>query len=712
MDTTDDNTHWFSNGGCVVCHAEEMEVFIDGTLISRFAPSDVEVRNVTLVGLSLDARIEKGKLAAAFNLGPERLRRINRQFEKHGIEGIRPSTTKRGRKSKVTRFVRKKLFQLFAKGFNAHQAFVELGNDPVVSYPVVCRIRQAWSVTQERQADQAGPEQLTLDSVAPPVVDHSATTCQNELQESSSEINVAQQNIDGQAPRSSREVQHVGAWLLLAMVYAYGLHDALFRFRKNDPRWRERLRVVVDGVILALGIGQRCVEGVRRLETPSGNILLCAKRVPSESWTRRVLKKCVEQGSAPYVHLAMTQRYLQLASARSKGVTIFYVDNHLRPYTGKQTLRKGWRMQDKCVVPGATDLYVHDEDGRPVYRLTSASNECLTTWLTPVLKVLKAALGDSQRMLVAFDRAGAFPEQLAELRDEGFEFVTYERRPYQALSESVFGESVILAGETYGIYESHQANLRGGRGRVRRIAVLTPEGHQINLLAISSATKERLLEVMFGRWVQENAFKHGHERWGINQLDRRSVKAYSPQTIIPNPARRRADNALRLARHREGELRNQLARMKADHPRREKVQQELLEVLAQQENLEALRPHLPQHAALMETELKDKLVYHDGNYKMMIDTIRIACANAESELALVLSQNLRRSIEAKKILANIFAAPGQVQVNEKMITVTLKPAANRHEQEAIENLFHAFNSWKFSLPGDPKSRPLLFRSHL
>jgi hypothetical protein len=344
--------------------------------------------------------------------------------------------------------------------------------------------------------------------------------------------------------------------------------------------------------------------------------------------------------------------------------------------------------------------------------MTVPSNDTLTAWLTPVLKVLRAALGESERMLVAFDRAGAFPEQLAELRDEGFEFVTYERRPYQSLATTAFTESVTVDDETYGVHESRLANLGKGRGRVRRIALLTPEGYQINLLAMSEEKKERLIEVMLGRWIQENGFKHGNERWGINQLDQRKVVAYPPDAVIPNPARRRNDNALRLARHREGEARNQLARLKVGDPRRAKVEQDLDQALADQAFLEAQRPHLPKRAPLKETELKDDLVYHLGDYKMLIDTIRVACANAESELAMVLAGELRRPTEAKKVLANLFAAPGQVRVNGKSITVTLEPVGNQNEQEAITKLFQVVNRWNLSLPGDPKGRSLQFRSHL
>jgi transposase len=708
---TDDDIYWFSDNGCVVWYPDEVEVFVGGTLISRFAPEDLETRNLTLIGLARDPKIKKGKLAEAFGISAEMLRRLNRRFEADGIKGIRPSTNKGGRKSTLTPAMRKKFHALFEEDFNAHQAFIELGEKAGLTYRSVRRLRQAWKAQQADVGAPASNKQLELDGLDAGDVD-AETPVDKHPDEEADDPEGPTSADEGQAPRSGRSVRHLGGWLLVAMVHAFGLHKALLQRWRRGRRWKERLRVVVDAVVVALGIGQRCVEGVRRLEAKGGGTLLRAKRVPSESWTRRVLKRYVEEASVPYAHLAMTQSYLEQAAAQSKGATVFYIDNHLRPYTGKHTTRKGWRMQDKRVVPGITDYYVHDEDGRPVYRMTAPSNDTLTTWLTPVVQVIRAALGESQRFLVAFDRAGAFPEQLAELREEGFEFVTYERRPYQGLAASAFNESVTIGDETYGVHESRLANLGKGRGRVRRIALLTPEGHQVNLLAVSTEKKERLIEVMLGRWVQENAFKHGNERWGINQLDRRGVEAYPPDAVIPNPARRRVDNSLRLVRHREGDARNQLARMPADHPRRAKVEQDLEEALAVQQELEAQRPHLPKHAPLKETELKDKLVYHPGDYKTLIDTIRIACANAESELASVLAAALRRPAEAKKVLANLFAAPGQVRVNGKSITVTLEPAGNRNEQEAIEELLKVVNCRKLTLPGDPKCRQLRFRSQM
>src|SRR5262249_29407058 len=152
---------------------------------------------------------------------------------------------------------------------------------------------------------------------------------------------------------------------------------------------------------------------------------------------------------------------------------------------------------------------------------------------------------------------------------------------------------------------------------------------------------------------------------------------YPSDAIVPNPARRRLDRALRIARVREGDARRELAKLAADDARRAKWLREIDDALAQQSELESLRPATPKHAPLGETELKDKLVKHPDEYKIVIDTIRIACANAESELACMLAQHLNRPNEAKRALANVFAAPGAVHAREKTITVALQPPGTK-----------------------------------
>jgi hypothetical protein len=376
-------------------------------------------------------------------------------------------------------------------------------------------------------------------------------------------------------------------------------------------------------------------------------------------------------------------------------------------------------MQDRRVLPGSTDYYVHDEDGRPVFRVPVTSHDSLTAWLTPIAKRLRAGLGDDERILLAFDRGGAFAAQLAELRDAGIEFVTYERAPYPDIAVKAFDRKVVVRGETYQLHESRKKNLGDKRGRVRRIALRTSDGKQINIVAISTAPAEQLVAILLGdasptlpsgRWQQENAFHHGDARWGINQLDDRVVEPYPPDTIIPNPARRRLARSLQLARAAEGDARRKLASTKPvlGAIRRAAVEQDLADALELQRDLEALRPQTPTHAPVEQTTLAGKLVRHTGQLKSIIDVIRVVCANAESELATLVAPHMGRPREAKKVIANVFAAPGRVTVTDQAILVKLAPAANPSEREAIQHLFTAINQRGLVLPSDPKRLPLRF----
>ena len=103
--------------------------------------------------------------------------------------------------------------------------------------------------------------------------------------------------------------------------------------------------------------------------------------------------------------------------------------------------------------------------------------------------------------------------------------------------------------------------------------------------------------------------------------------------------------------------------------------------------------------------MSDELRYHDPHYKTVLDTIRIACLNAEALLADELSPYLRKPREAKKVLFNIFSSPGDIRVGNKTIAISLAVAARKDEQEAIARLFSTVNTWNLSLPGDPKRRP-------
>ena len=354
----------------------------------------------------------------------ESLRQIRRRAEAGGVEALlhRPH---RGGQRKVTPRIRRDIFRAFDAGQRVCDVRALVLRDKKrwggIGKWTVSRLRRQWLALQERVpatepdaapldlplAESPWAEPVAQPDPAPLSVPHGA--------EEGGQASPQQVAQEAQAACISGgpHIQHVGAWLLLSMVHALGLHDAVQQGWDAAGRQRKRLRVALDAVVLALGLGERCVEGVRRLRTCSGSVLLRADGVPTANFTRRVLGHYLGDDDQAMVNGPVSGRgqraqqrmmavYLQRARKDAQEPAVFYVDNHMRPYTGKFTLRKGWRMQDKRARPGASDYYVHDEDGRPVFRFTAPQHDSLSRWLSPVTRTLRDALGRQQQILLTF----------------------------------------------------------------------------------------------------------------------------------------------------------------------------------------------------------------------------------------------------------------------------------------------------------------------
>lgn len=701
----------FSSDGAVVVDGTIANVFVGGTLIGSFDEKDDDrgPRNILAVTLAKSGTIHLGHLAEAFGIGEEYLRRLRRKEEIRGLGSVLGARQGKN-SSKVTPGQRAAWFSMFDAGRMPIDAHREQPKKDRRAYSTVWRVYEQWRQEREQRSQPIEPALSSVEVVEGQLALWTRETecVGDDIEHVASAPDAGDEEIvpmTAQPVRGGKLVQHVGSWILLAIAGEFGLHEeAQTAFEGRHP---DGLRIALDAVICALAIKQFVVEGVRRLATPSGATLLRAERVPSASGVRKLLGRLLLQTDGGAALEARMAERLIVAAGSDEGPAVFYVDNHLRPYTGKQVVRKGWRMQDRRVLPGTSDYYVHDEDGRPVLRVAITSHDSLATWLPPLARRLREALDENETILLAFDRAGAHAELLALLRDERFDLVTYERKPYPELATTAFTPTTI-AGEDVGLHESRLHNLGAGRGRIRRIAVRTEDGRQVNFLAHSELPAARLIEILWNRWRQENGFKHGVERWGLNRLDGRSVEPYPPGTIIPNPARRRLDRALRLARASEGNARRELAHVPVGDARRERLEEDLAEALEQQLQLEWLRPWIPKQAPVEETELAGKLVRHDGKLKTIIDVIRVVCANAEADLATLLAPHMKRPREAKKLLANIFAAPGKVVVTDHDVRVHLSPAASKSELVAIRHLFDELNERGLILPSDHKRLPLRF----
>jgi transposase len=584
---------WFGVHNCVQDRGPgEHDVYVGGNLIGSFRDDDIAQRDALMVLASTDKRVLDAAVGEAFGVSKATVQAVRAKFRRGGLRAI-VNRRRRGAPEKVTPRRRAKVFELFEQGVSvraASRAVKGLGYGSVQRLYVEWKAQQtpplAGPVENTDARSDAGGEPVDLftgtweqDSGVSVAANENAgvdescgeadlgSECEpNAVEEEGLEAERSECTLEEVVPDSDKQIQHAGAWIALAMLSALTVHGIAQRLRGTIGS--VTLRVALDAVAAALVLREGCVEGVRRLATPTAAALLRARGAVTASWVRRVLHRFAEQAGATW-HLALATVLAERASdARDDGRIVLYIDNHLRPYTGKFTVRKGWKMQDKRAVPGTSDYSVHDEFGRPLFRVDVPSHGSLTAWLRPIGRFVRDALEGTVKPLLVFDRGGAFPKEMAALRDEDFEFLTYERAPYPTLPVAMFDRNLelVLPSRPHcpiriAFTDAPAKNLRQQRGRVRRIALRMPDGHQINILTSSTLPAEELIPIQLQRWGrQENQFKHGIERWGINQLDGRKVQPYPDGTIIPNPARRKLDRSLQLLRAGEGQLRRKLAR--------------------------------------------------------------------------------------------------------------------------------------------------------
>jgi len=702
---------WFGKGGCVEQHdGGTCAVFVRGELLGVYARDDVASRDVYIAVVLEQASRED--LALAFRVSVATVGRVATRKKRGGARAV-ADYGRRGGWTVRTPKLHQRLWELFEKGLGPRAAHAAVAKQ--ASYGTVYKVYREWSAGRATPPatplTEAAPTQPSLALVAAsdepegmeettPSGVHTATT----------EAAAGEPMLEEVAPPPGTAVQHAGSWLLLGGLRELGFYDLAAQHRGEVPG--ASLRAAIDATAISLALGEGSVEGVRRLETSSVDTLLRRRGGISASWTRRVLHDFADVAAKTFPE-AMASRLLARAGEGEDRVFL-YVDNHLRPYTGQHVIRKGWRMQDKRAVPGTTDYYVHDEEGCPLWRMSTTSHDSLCAWLMPVVEFAKLSLGDEVTPVLVFDRGGAFPETMAELREAGAEFVTYERRPYPEVGATEFKESLTLtlASEPrrpirIAYTEAPRKNLRFGRGRVRRIALLTEEGQQVNLLAVSELPAEALIRGHLARWgLQENQLKHGVERWGINHLDGRRVEEYPPDALVPNPARRRLDRMLKLSHTAEGEAWRSFMRADPNDPDRAQYERDARAAMERQKELMALRATVPAVAPVSETPLAGKLRRHELGYKNVLDTLRTALANLESDFAVLLAKRMDRPREAKKLLATLFAAPGTVHVGSRALTVRLMPAASEAERVALRAFLADIAARRFSLPGDPGRRRL------
>ncbi len=342
--------------------------------------------------------------------------------------------------------------------------------------------------------------------------------------------------------------RYAGAMLLHAFYHRVGAAGVLAGVAgRGGARFDDLAVLTATSLSFALGAGS--LEATKRLIRAQVGPLAGIGALPELRTLRPRLAAIADAADA----LAL-QRDLARAmiGADAPAMDLYFVDDHFVPYGGGKPVGKGWNNKRGRAERGLGDTLVTDYRGRAV-AFCSGEPSGLSVTLPKALAEL-ARVVDPTKIMVGFDRGGAYPSVFTACRDAGADWVTYRRgelaavtaaprRTFHAGPDGVT-TAVLLADE--------QVTVTGYR-TCRQITLFegSPGAEAPALQVLTSdqaAPAAALLAWLRCRWRIENVLKDLIRHYGMDWLCSYAADLIDDTRLIDNPARKAARAKLNTAK--------------------------------------------------------------------------------------------------------------------------------------------------------------------
>ncbi|MGH3319818.1 MAG: putative transposase [Streptosporangiaceae bacterium] len=146
--------------------------------------------------------------------------------------------------------------------------------------------------------------------------------------------------------------------------------------------------------------------------------------------------------------LALQAAFAQaMLAANPEASGVYYVDDHFVAYAGAKPVGKGWNNKRGRAEKGRADTHVTTHDGRAVCFVTGEPSG-LSVTLPRALAQLKKTVPPDAKIMVGFDRGGAYPAVFTHCRNNNVRWVTYRRAPLAAPQTLPVLAAVTVSGKT------------------------------------------------------------------------------------------------------------------------------------------------------------------------------------------------------------------------------------------------------------------------
>jgi transposase len=469
--------------------------------------------------------------------------------------------------------------------------------------------------------------------------------------------------------------------------------------------------------------GFRSLEDFKRAYPEEFGVLVGRAQSPSLFTLRRFLHEVRELGKGEALIEAFAQSYLQSGLAQWG---VMYIDGHFMPYYGLHPITKGWHGVRQVPMKGSYNFLVVDERFTPWLFLIRSSSEDLLQKIPELIEKAKR-LGEQagvsrerlDQLIVVFDREGYSAELYRYLdgRDQGegkrralfISWAKYADKWVNDLAEEQFSQ---VARVLHQIQEPEEIQyLETERsmskyGKIRAIVIQSGEGQQRSAIYTNGAQEEigaeRIVQLICGRWGEENAIKELLHKHLINYTPGYVTEELDEQPLVTNP------EITKLKQKRAG-LVSELNRLKvelANHvlKKRDKKRKRRTPTRSRAEVLAGITM---KESAILLTDLElDKVSAqipfdeaHDGEKllrlnhekKRFLDGIKVFVCNLRAEMGRMLLKHYDCKKEVWPAVSMIVERGGSVKLEEGRLQVTLRRFKDREINYAARHLCEDLN---------------------
>lgn len=500
--------------------------------------------------------------------------------------------------------------------------------------------------------------------------------------------------------------QYMGLTLHFPALAALGFTDIVRSVFRLPNSMQFGVRAVMLTLYFMSALGKTTVESAKHLRRQEFGALIGTAQAPSVKTLRRKLHTLVAQSQAVEFGRRLAQRW---ADGGAVATGYLYIDGHMKVYSGKRKLAEVWNSQRRMPLAGVMTYFVGDQQGKPLLFITEEAGKSLIATMPRIVAAIREAIGD-RRFTVIFDRGGYNGDLFTWLREQGIDFITYQRGNPSLPKERFRRREARFEGERIRFQIAEDEVKVSGSGPWRRIVVRVNDGHQTPIL--TSVGEElgaaRLACLMFARWRQENFFRYMRERIGLDQLCSYAYENAPAEAPVPNPVRKRLAKEMVKLRKDIAGLRQKLGRAVLDEPRNGrsvhgfKTDQNgdvgrLRQLEKQLDDLKAQSAALPPHVSLSDSQQ----VRHQMRleYKSIVDRVKMTTYNAEEWLLQLLVQHYDNPHDVRDLLRSFAVLSGEMRHTPSGIVVTLDPPDTPKHRRALEGLCHDLSLVGVAYPG-------------